>query len=509
MKRFFLWLSKRPIYFLVFTFFVFWAKSIIAIDPDFGWRLSTGKLMIEKGIPYSDPFSYTMPSYAFVDHAWVYDLALAFLYPRIGKIGLGLISTIIVFAAVIISLSIPGIFEKNTKNKSLFKLTKLSWLPLTLSLAVILPYSGIRAQAVSWLMAAILLRIILDSTLWKRLKFYLPLFFIFWANLHGSFILGPILAFTVVALRLPRKEASYGDLFIVILSFFATLVNPYGLGLWKEAFSTIFDPNLRFRINEWMPSVFVFDISQSFLLVLSTLLLFRYRKIVKLELVFLFLVLLIQALTSRRLVPVWILVALPLTSFGLALFSKEIAKIRGAQPRFDKFYNYTLSASLLFFLFASFFTLRSYSNLAEGKYYPAKAVVFLRQDLPQGNIFSEYGWGGYLIWKLPEKKVFIDGRMPIWKNKSPFNSESSSAMDDYLEIVNGEIEFEKFSEKYSIDTVLWPTFKRKLEIVSFEKLSQKLGFNKGDFNFLKNLEEKGWSKIYEDSSSVVFRKGVN
>lgn len=33
-----------------------------------------------------------------------------------------------------------------------------------------------------------------------------------------------------------------------------------------------------------------------------------------------------------------------------------------------------------------------------------------------GNIFNTYEWGGYLIWKLPKMKVFVDGRMPAWKD---------------------------------------------------------------------------------------------
>lgn len=30
-------------------------------------------------------------------------------------------------------------------------------------------------------------------------------------------------------------------------------------------------------------------------------------------------------------------------------------------------------------------------------------------------MFNEYNFGGYLIWQLPEHKVFIDGRMPHLK----------------------------------------------------------------------------------------------
>lgn len=56
-------------------------------------------------------------------------------------------------------------------------------------------------------------------------------------------------------------------------------------------------------------------------------------------------------------------------------------------------------------------------------HYPCKGVEFLRNAT--GNIFNTYEWGGFLIWKLPNLKVFVDGRMPAWKgenNESPYTS---------------------------------------------------------------------------------------
>src|SRR5947208_16475894 len=40
--------------------------------------------------------------------------------------------------------------------------------------------------------------------------------------------------------------------------------------------------------------------------------------------------------------------------------------------------------------------------------YPAAALDTLRQD--SGILLNEYDWGGYLIFNLPERPVFIDGR---------------------------------------------------------------------------------------------------
>lgn len=41
---------------------------------------------------------------------------------------------------------------------------------------------------------------------------------------------------------------------------------------------------------------------------------------------------------------------------------------------------------------------------------PAAAVCFLRALDPGQRILNRYSWGGYLIWRLPDSRVFIDAR---------------------------------------------------------------------------------------------------
>lgn len=56
---------------------------------------------------------------------------------------------------------------------------------------------------------------------------------------------------------------------------------------------------------------------------------------------------------------------------------------------------------------------RFYCDAGKVKY-PCQAIKMLEGKT--GNIFNTYEWGGYLIWKLPKMKVFVDGRMPAWKD---------------------------------------------------------------------------------------------
>ena len=79
-----------------------------------------------------------------------------------------------------------------------------------------------------------------------------------------------------------------------------------------------------------------------------------------------------------------------------------------------------------------------------------EAVEYLKREKIEGNIFNFYDWGGYLVWNLPEKKLFIDGRMTEWKIKD------RHILRDYKTISNLEKGWEQKMEQYGINYVLLP-----------------------------------------------------
>src|SRR5574340_1215076 len=90
------------VFFIVLILFLFYIKSLSFLDPDFGWHLQTGRIILSFGVPKTDPFSYTMPNYPYVDHSWLTDLAIAKLYPLVGIAGLTMLFTIVTFASILI-----------------------------------------------------------------------------------------------------------------------------------------------------------------------------------------------------------------------------------------------------------------------------------------------------------------------------------------------------------------------------------------------------------------------
>jgi len=501
--------SKKDVgwIFIILLFLVFWVLATVSIDPDFGWRLRAGEIYLKSGIPSKDPFTYSMSSFAWSDHAWLVTTSMGLFYKYIGKIGLAFFSTLIVFFSLHTSLKrIDGAKILKTFYISSF-FNKKYWyfgsFLFLLSISVILPFSGVRAQVVSWLMIATLLTISLKENLWLRFRKFSPLYFIVWANLHGSFAAGLLMLSFIVAMRFVRKKKIDPiDLVILIISFPA--------GIWREVWSSITDTSLRWEIAEWMPAFFMADFSFAAFLTVSTVLIYRSKKRFKLEEISLFFLVLSQAILSRRHIPIWTIVALPMSIKALICLYDEIKKIKLAPERFNKLIIYAYIGSFVILILQIVLISKDAISLTEGNFYPDKAVNYLQENTPKGEIFSKYGWGGYLIWKLPEKKVFIDGRMPSWRWEDAPGEESVAAYIDYKEVIKGEKEYNIIFEKYDIDTVLWPGPKKRgfIDIIAdkIENILIKVGRKKESFDLTKELEIDGWKVVYKDSISKIYQK---
>jgi len=480
-------MSKKVFIIFLIIFLIFSAKSWFYLDPDFGWHLKTGDLILQGQFPKTDPFSYTMPSFPYVDHAWIVSIFFSFLYPFIGRLGLSFIISFIAILALWISFP--------NKIKYLF--------PIIISTSILVYFVGLRSQVFTWLMLAILLRIILNIKLWEKFKYLFPFFFLFWANLHGGFVSGILVMTFILILRIIRvKKFLTVDVGILALSIFATLINPYNLGLWREILLDIFSGSLRYSISEWLPTIYIANIPMIVFFPTFSYLIWYARKSFNLEKLSLFAIFLIQSVLTTRHIPLFILVSLPMVEEAIDYISKKTSHIKYARKRLKKAHNFIIIVSI-FVLCLQLYILINNNNFSfrSDKFYPEKAVVYLKSNLPKGEIFSTYNWGGYLIWKLPEKKVFIDGRMPVWKRDVFPKNETGSAFSDFRQILFGEKDYIPTFLKFNIDTLLLATEKEKKGIELFDK--------KPTFNFNNKLEEDGWEKVYSDEVSIIFQKSTN
>ncbi len=498
--------SRRTLFVLfILAVFAFIIKNLSFLDPDFGWHLKMGEYIKNDGIPMNDPFSYTMSSFPFIDHEWLTNIAMHTFYMLLGDIGLAVLFSLIGLSAIIISLFNPLYRKENKKNYTKYALLFL------LAVGTVIPYVGTRPQLISWLYLSILIYILFNQHIWSRLKFILPFFYLLWVNTHGSFGAGLMILFGVLFLRFIRlRRIKWLDANIALMCLGATFLTPYGLGNWREFLQQGSDPSIHWTINEWMPSIFDFNINLIILACLSTFVLWKYRNRFLLEEYGLYVVLLLEAISATRHVPLWTIMAIPIASVGLNFLYDEVEHIPYGIKRLKTVCVVAFWLFLSFVSIAVFIRTKDGMALSEENFYPKNAIAYLKDHLPYENIFSEYVWGGYLDWKLPEKKVFTDGRMATWKWDDNPPDEDGYIFGIYMKLQTDEVSYKDVFEKYNITTVLLPKQEEQPEVASMLPLLQnylnQITKRKKDFSLLKELEKDGWKKVYEDDVSVIYQK---
>jgi hypothetical protein len=486
--------KRYLLFFIVLAVFVWYGAAFL--DPDFGWHLKMGEYITRLGIPANDPFSYSMPSYPFIDHEWLTNVIIYALYISVGYGVLAGLFSLLALAAVLFSL---------TTSKAVWGMKAPLFL---LGATILLGVSGVRPQVLSWLFVAILI-VLLRSELCKRRLFYLPLIFGIWVNLHGSFAVGLVILSLFLATRwISAKKLNFKELAVLASSFLASILNPYGLRIWVEVWMQVSDSHLRWSIAEWWPSLlslhFSFIFASALFLGCFRLFWQHWSKEYMVVAVFLF----AAALSSQRHIPLWFLWSIPLLADSFQRISQQAHDQIGRRRIAIALRWLMLAVTLLFLqqLYTSYSFLQGFS---EQKYYPTQAISYLRTNVPEGNILAPYNWGGYLIWKLPEKKVFVDGRMPSWRWTAPVG-ESDWAFKELQTISSGEGDLSTFLQKYHIDTVLWvkesSPSTTKLDVF-LSNLEKKVGrsTDNSQFTLPVKLEHLGWKKIYQDSNTAIYQ----
>jgi hypothetical protein len=488
-------LNSGIILFLVFLTgtILFTIAGMQILDPDFGWHLQMGRRISSSGLPATDPFSYTMPSYPFIDHEWLTNLFIFRIYDAYGYSAVALVFGLLFGLLILIIL---------TPSNLVF-----AGLPLLMGLGVLWSRAGVRPQIIDWLFLGLLLKINWTRNNWVKARWFVPGLFLVWANLHGGFALGPaILIFVIVIRTFETKRFSVSDFLIWIISVLATFVNPYGPRLWHEVWMQITDHNLRLYIAEWQPFWNRPELGLWLLVAMTAALISKsYQRLEKWK-ILLFIVFFAAGLSSLRHMPLLVLVSIIFTS---DLSQKIYAQIKPdplALMRAKQFYRLLYAISCLVLLAEVGVGLWRNSK-GYGILYPQKAVTYLTAHPVSGQLFSDYGWGGYLIWNYPQKKVFIDGRMPSFRWEAPLG-ESDWAFNDYREI-SDKANFSWYFAKYNISTVLWPvnriTTQGNAPFLNLIRFFPWINKPSDSVDFLKKLEESGWQRTYEDEIAVVYQ----
>lgn len=472
---------------------VFLSSLFHPSDPDLGWYLKYGEYFFKNHqILKENIFSSQMIDFKWVNHSWGTDLISYLTFNNFGFLGLSILG------ALIITLT----FYFFSKAASLDNFEKALIFPFLLYFLSPINAVSFRGQLLSLMLLGLLLFVLsLRKKNKAKIIYFLPLLFALWSNVHGQFILGlAIFAIWVGAdfihTLLEKKNKNIIlilkekiDLIAAFLaSAFAVLINPFGIGVYTESIKHFNNPLSKYII-EWLGTETLSTIWWNHVIVgigifFGLIYLFFNEKIKNfLPQILITSLLYLISFSVRRF-------AWPMYYVSIFLLKPLAGFFKPESKKYQK-----ISASVIFILYiVSLFLidnpLKRIQNMSWQSYCQKyvhcsdTAINYLTAkhltSLPAGkagNPLTYYGWGGYMIWRYPQIKPSIDGRMTLWRDEAGY-----SAFEEYY---NYEQNLNDI-EKSSYDTVLM--YKEKPLYKHLEKLTA----------------QGKWQKIYEDKEAGVF-----
>jgi hypothetical protein len=365
-------------------------------DPDLWGHVRFGLDMLQSHhLPRVDPYSFTS-DVAWTNHEWLAELIMGAAYSLMGAVGLFMIKAVL---SIAISFGLASPLSRAPKPwrwPSGF-LAVIGILPITLTL---------RPHLWTLLLLTLECRLLSGA---PRRRYWLPLIFVVWANLHGGWIvgLGVLGLWSLIEMFEPARQrpSTWVMLGIPAACAIATLGNPYGWHLWEFLASTV--GLSRPDISEWRPSwqsPLMLTLWIAGIVWVGMALRTAERRPAKVMAVLAMLA--FASLRVNRIVPLFISAAVILL---LPHISRLPAPTRHAWPENRALVDvaFTLIGVLILVLATPARCLRMYGSGLPDAY----AANALAASNPTGRIVTWFSWGEYAIWHFgPALKVSMDGR---------------------------------------------------------------------------------------------------
>ena len=387
------------------------------MDLDFWWHLKTGDLILQQhSLPKSDPFNYTgNPAVsgreAVILHGyWLWQVTASLLFRLWSFTGIFLLK-----------LATVGLLAWAARRE-MVRLLVPPALQLALaaaaSIAVLTVYNPERPQVWSVFFLTVLVAMIARIRDERRPDWLLPPMMLLWSNIHGGFVVGDLVlglaaAGFLVEFRQDRQRLT--TLWLWAGSgILASFVNPNGWNAFLETFNFLGQSIGTAFIAEYRSSLFIFTGASKTaavclwlisLLVLTGCWRERPRYWPGL-LVAVFLV-----VFGNRYLRNTGFVAVSLLPLAGAAAAREFARLGAATRRYGAIAAWLVAAGLLAHQLAGEIRLQRNATGPIADSFTVGMANYLKQTGLTGNLFNDFGMGGYLAWALyPQRQTFIDGR---------------------------------------------------------------------------------------------------
>lgn len=456
------------------TIFVFDSRSIA--DPDIWWHLRNAEVFVQThSVVRQDFYSFTAAGSHWMNEAWLGELPYYFAWRWFGMRGIYLVML------TEIQLILMGVFALAwLESRNVKAAFCASWLAVWLATVSF----GPRTLLAGWMCLVAELYLFALYRRGKDLLWVLPPLFVLWANLHGSWLIGMVLLGIFCASGLVqgvwgrlearrwtpqqiRKLALVGSFSVAGL-----FLNPYTYHLVLYPFEFAFKQRLNVsHVDEWM-SLDFHDVRGKILFAMLAativLALVRRRRWMIHEVAFMILGFYSAVTYSRFL----FLAGIVLTP----LLAKELDFLPAYRPEIDKTWVNAILIAAIFAGCSLRFPSEDYLWRDTVHEYPVNALSYLHHFHPEGRVFNDCLWGGYLIWNARQIPVFMDSRIDIYEYNGVFA--------DYLDALGVKNTLE-ILDKYHIRYVLF----RQDNAVSYLL-----------------MHNTGWKVNYQDGTTVLLER---
>jgi len=393
-------------------------------DPDFWWHLRTGRWIVEHAaLPSHDLYTFTVPSHIWIDHEYLTEI-LMWLGYRIGgtfvvALGFGALT----FAGFCLIWRTADVARRPYL---------IAGLGLALGGIAGGPIWGPRAQMVTFFFSCL-------ELLWlrwymrgsSRAIYWFPFVMALWANLHGGWAVG--FAFLGVALLteavgwvLDREPGHLMRLrrlgLISLASAVAVGATPHGVALYLYPLKTLSSGAQQSLIVEWFsPNFHLNSMRPLELMIFLLIIAFALRRPSTYDLL-LALATLGLALESVRHIALFVAATTPILIdhwSGIWNEHRRPNRLRPIATVRPWMAGVTIAGLLLIALTSGASMARGAlaQNRMLAQSFPVGAANWLAAHPGVGTrMFNEYGWGGYLIFRLypaPQRRVYIFGEAEL------------------------------------------------------------------------------------------------
>jgi len=384
-------------------------------DPDLGWHLRSGQWILQHHtVPRTDPFSVYGADKPWIAYSWLFSVLLFKMYNWLGLSGVALFELLFRTA-----LCAALFYFARHLGSGFWRAAALTFFAIYPMFRIIGPRPGM--FTILFLMAELAILSSAARKMNTRTLWLIPPLFALWANLHiqfsyGLFVLGLFAAEPLINRMLRYRETEATAVrartlwLILAASFLATLVNPYGWRVYETVFQYMGQTKAFASIIELQSMDFRH--AENFVAVLLTLAAayhLGWRRNVRPIQVFMLVFSALLAFRSTK--DVWFL--------AIASLWILAEQVPAADPRpipRSRLHRVAIPICAGAVIFSSVQRYGLTNDMLQMGYdgrFPEAAARYIESHHLPGPLYNDFNFGGFLIWRLPQYQVSMDGRTNV------------------------------------------------------------------------------------------------